>query len=59
MDESFTFEEALELDGNECCDSDDGRCSGPVELRPGIRLTSVWFARCELHWKGDEQEGSE
>ena len=34
----------------ECVSFDEGGCSGPVELRPGIRLTNVKFPYWERHW---------
>ena len=40
-----------ELNAEDCCDFDDGRCDGQVKLRPGIRLANVEFAYCEYHWQ--------
>lgn len=38
---------------DECCgfDEEGHPCSGPVELRPGIRLSNVLFAYCDYHWQ--------
>lgn len=37
---------------DEFCGIDEGDhpCSGPVELRPGIRLSNVLFAYCMRSW---------